>query len=483
MQLMRQDWAALEREISRRSIAEYLKLAWRVIEPGMAYVHGWHMDAMAEHLYAVYLGQINRLLINIPPGTSKSTAVSVVFPSWLWGPGGRPSNRIIGASHEQGLAVRDNRKTRNLVSSEWFQELWPLALLGDQNEKIYFENEETGFRQACAVTSMTGRRGDVIVWDDPHSVEDAHSEAKLEATTRVFKETLPTRLNSPEHSCIIVVKQRLNVKDVSGVILAEDIGYEHLCLPMEFDINRKCRTSIGWQDPRTTEGELLFEGRFPRHVVDRDKKVMGAHAVAGQFQQSPTIAGGNLFKQEWWKYWTALPRIDWRAIYADTASKDKEQNDYTVLQCWGKTVNGQACLIDQLRGKWKAPELLVNTRAFWLKHLAQPHLGPLRSLKIEDKSSGTSLIQTLQSVSVLNPIAIPVIAVQRSRDKVSRAHDVLPQIEAGNVFLPQQASFLSDLIGEASAFPNGEHDDQLDPLIDAIVDMLGTGPTAQFFSM
>jgi predicted phage terminase large subunit-like protein len=145
---------------------------------------------------------------------------------------------------------------------------------------------------------MTGRRGDIVVWDDPHSPEKAYSEADRETTIRVFKETLPTRLVDPERSAIIVVMQRLHEGDVSGEILANDYGYEHLCLPMEFEPNRRCKTSIGWSDPRKEEGELLMEARFPRSVVERDKKVMGRFATAGQFQQRPVPREGALFSAD-----------------------------------------------------------------------------------------------------------------------------------------------------------------------------------------
>src|SRR5690606_25612629 len=191
-----------------------------------------HVDAICEHLEAITAEQISRLLINIPPGTMKSTLCSVFWPAWEWGPKGMPHHRIIGASHEQGLATRDTLKMRRLVTSEWFQARWPIRLTGDQNQKTYYENDSTGFRQACAVASMTGRRGDRVVWDDPHSVEASLSPAHRETALRVFQETLPTRLNNPASSAIVVVMQRLHQGDVSGFILEGDYGYEHLCLPM-----------------------------------------------------------------------------------------------------------------------------------------------------------------------------------------------------------------------------------------------------------
>jgi predicted phage terminase large subunit-like protein len=170
------------------------------------------------------------------------------------------------------------------------------------------------------------------------------------------------------------------------------------------------------------------------------------------------------------------PRLEFRNIYVDTAQKTGQENDYSVLECWGRSVTGEAVLIDLVRGKWEAPELLTNARAFWLKHKATTS-SPLRALKIEDKVSGTGLIQTLRREGV------PVVAIQRNRDKISRGHDAAHFVESGNVLLPIDAPWLSDFLGEVAAFPSGAHDDQLDPMFDAIDDLQRTpSATPQTFT-
>lgn len=463
-----EDALEAERELCRRSFAYFIRRAWPQIIPDYLQWN-WHMDAMADHLQALANGEIpsNRLLINVPPGASKSTVVGVMYSAWLWGPFGQPWHRYIGAAHEQGLAVRDNRLTRELITSKWYQRLWPLALKGDQNEKLYFENEARGFRQACAVASMTGRRGHTIGLDDPLSPEKAHSDTEREKAIRVLSETIPTRLNDPATSAIVIVMQRLHELDPAGYVLSEDLGYEHLCIPMEYEPNSTKATCIGWEDPRKEDGELMFPNRFPQEVVDRDKKALGSYAWAGQMQQRPSPAGGGIFKDEWWEYVSDLPRIKYRAIYADTAQKTKEESDYTVFECWGATETGQPILLDMVRGKFEAPELLERARAFWAKHSAQKDKGALRAFKVEDKVSGTGLIQTLRREG------LPVVAIQRNKDKVTRAHDVAPVAEAGNVLLYRECPHLSDFLSEASAFPNGAHDDTLDPMMDAIADISG----------
>lgn len=470
----------VEREYCRRSLSNFIKQAWPVIEPSQPYIYGWHIDAMAVHLEAVTRGEITRLLINIPPGTMKSLITGVFWPAWEWGPMRLQTMRYVAASHSQEFSVRDTLKMRRLVSSEWFQNLWPTPLTKDQNEKQKFENLATGFRQAMAMKSLTGTRGDRVLIDDPHSVEGALSDADRKTTLRVFTETVPTRLNNPDRSAIVVVMQRLHEDDVSGFILANDHGYDCLMLPMEFERERKCITRIGFDDPRTYDGELLFPERFSAEVVARDKKMMNTYAVAGQFQQRPSPRGGGLIKGANFPRYSQPPVIEYRSIYADTAQKTAERNDYSVLECWGYS-GGKIYLLDLVRGKWEAPELERRAVEFWAKHLAIESAGALRSMIVEDKASGTGLIQKIQSVG-----QIPVIAQQRNRDKYSRIMDVLSYIEAGLVCLPASAPFTSDFVDECESFTSDDshsHDDQIDPMIDAINDMLASNKIAFWENM
>lgn len=442
----------IEREACRRSLATFVREAWHVLEPGQPYIHGWHVEAVCAHLEAITAGDLTRLLINIPPGTMKSTLVSVFWPAWEWGPKGMPHIRFIGASHEQGLATRDTLKMRRLVTSEWYQQRWPLTLTGDQNQKTYYENASTGFRQACAVASMTGRRGDRVAWDDPHSAESALSVAHRETALRVFQETLPTRLNNPDSSAIVIVMQRLHEADVSGFILENDLGYEHLCLPMEFEADRCCVTSIGFVDPRTEEGELLFPQRFPREVVERDKKVMGAMAVAGQFQQRPAPRGGGFFEWEKLQVVDAAPKMRAIVRYWDKAGTDGA-GAHTAGVKMGVGADGLFYVLDVARGQWAAPQRERTIRAtaeldghgvgIWIEQ--EPGSG--------GKESAESTIRSLAGYTIK--------AERPSGDKATRAEPLAVQVEAGNVRLlrgPWNQAF----IDEVKTFPVGKYKDQVD---------------------
>ena len=456
------DLAAVEKEICRRSLVHFAQRAWHILEPSTPLKWGWALDAICEHLEAVTHGDIRRLLMNVPPGSMKSLLTGVIWPAWEWGPRDMQELRYLGTAHKQELAIRDNLKCRRLIQSQWYQSLWPVELTGDQNAKTKFENTRTGFREAMAFESMTGSRGDRVLIDDPHSVDDANSPAKLKGGITTFREALPSRVNN-DQSAIVIIMQRLNEGDVSAVAL--DLGYDHLCIPMRYEPDRAKPTSIGWTDPRTVEGELMFSDRFPEEQVQELERSLGTYAVAGQLQQRPSPIGGGIFKDEWWRFYDAMPPLKWRSIYADTAQKTKEQNDYSVFQCWGQTQTGQIVLLDMVRGKWEAPELETMARAFWKKHLAQTYHGPLRAFKVEDKVSGTGLIQKLKREG------IPIIPIQRNTDKVTRAFDAAPYVQSGNVYIMSNIDHLADFMSEASVFPNGTHDDMIDAAMSAISDM------------
>jgi predicted phage terminase large subunit-like protein len=466
MNLSNEDWLAIEREYCARSLANFVREAWHVLEPGQPYIHGWHVDAICEHLEAITDGELTRLLINIPPGTMKSTLTSVFWPAWEWGPKGLPHIRMIGASHEQGLAVRDTRKMRNLISSQWFQERWPIAMTSDQNQKTFYENSSTGWRQACAVASMTGKRGDRVVWDDPHSVEAALSVAHRETALRVFQETLPTRLNNPDSSAIVIVMQRLHESDVSGFILEDDYGYDHLCLPMEFEPERRCTTSLGFTDPRTEDGELLFPERFSRTTVDRDKKIMGRMAVAGQFQQRPAPRGAGFFEWEKLEIVEAAPKKLRQFVrYWDKAGTNGA-GAYTAGVLMAKDREGVFYVLDVVRGQWSAPK-----REKVIKQTAQTDGVKVKVWVEQEPGSGGK--ESAES-TVKGLAGFRAYAERATGEKTLRAEPYSVQVDAGNVKVVAGA-WNKDFIDEHKTFPVGKYKDQIDAASGAFNKLAASG--------
>jgi len=155
--------------------------------------------------------------------------------------------------------------------------------------------------------------------------------------TQLFKEAVTSRLNNPDRSAIVVVMQPLHEEDVSGVILSNAMGYDHIMLPMRYDPTRASATMLGYADPREEEGELLFPDRFPEDVVDRDEAAMGPYATAGQFQQQPEPRGGGIIKDHWWQLWDRkeYPGIEYVIASLDTAYTTKAENDFSALTVWG----------------------------------------------------------------------------------------------------------------------------------------------------
>src|SRR5215831_2717283 len=185
-------------------------LAWHVVEPATPYVNGFHIEAIAEHLEACSRGEIQDLVITIPPRTSKSLCTSVFWPTWSWT--FAPSSRWLCNSYAQSLSVRDALKSRRLIESRWYQERWGhvFALAGDQNVKSRYDNTRGGYRLAASVTgSNTGEGGDFLVADDCTNVLEGESALSREMTTRWWFEVMPSRRNDPKTSVRVIIQQRV----------------------------------------------------------------------------------------------------------------------------------------------------------------------------------------------------------------------------------------------------------------------------------
>lgn len=476
MKLTGNDWLHIEREASKRSLSHFVKLGWKNLEPAEKYLHNWHMDAMGEHLQAATAGQITRLLINVPPGTSKSSVVSVFWPAWMWGPAGKPQFRFIGAAHEKTLATRDSRRTRLLVESKWYQDRWPTEITSDQNEKTFFENTKRGFRQASAVASMTGKRGHVVVWDDPINPLQAGSPVARAKAIEVFTETLPSRMVNPITSVIVIVMQRLHVDDVSGYILANELGYEHLCLPMEYEPSRQCRTSIGFKDPRTKEGELLFEMRFPRAVVERDKKVMGSYATAGQFQQRPAPRGGGMFKRADFEIISALP-VGCRWVRGwDLAASTDQASAFTAGVLMGVTPSGEFVIADVVRGQF-SPSQVETTIRNTASQDASAYAGVRGSIPQDPGAGGKAWARAIVKAAA----GFPYRASTESGDKVTRAEPFAAQVEINNVKLLNGA-WNKAFLDEIEVFPNATIKDQVDAASRAFMELNSAVPFGWYVS-
>lgn len=450
------DWLAIEKELCRRSLADFIRQAWPVLEPGRVLRWGWILDGICAHLEAVTRGEIKNLLLNVPPGTMKSLIVSVFWPAWEWGPAAKPDKRFVGTAHAMRLAIRDTRKMRILVQSQWYQSRWPITFARDQDEKTKFENLSMGFRASMPFTSMTGDRGDRVILDDPIDAFSSNREADLRDAEIAFTETLPTRIND-ENSAIIVVMQRLHEKDVSGLILDRGLDYVHFCAPMEYD--PELSKSTKWfTDPRTQPGELLFPERFPREAVDKLKKEMGAYGAAGQLQQSPTPRGGGMFKRDWFLQRIGAPPIGTRwARGWDLAASTDPQSAATAGVLMGRAPDGRFILAGSVVERFgpAGVKTLIKTTA------------------VDDDARGWGMVKQslpqdpgqagkVQKADFVGELAAHDVHVTPEiGDKEDRARPFAAQCEAGNVWILTGWD-PTGFIDEAATFPTGKFKDQID---------------------
>lgn len=442
----------------------FVREAWRVLQPNTVYVHGWHIDAICQHLEAITDGRINRLLINVPPGTMKSLLVSVFWPAWEWTK--KPGISYLTTSYSEGYVKRDSRRMRDLVESEWYQSLWGDTVRLSRKAEISFENTARGAREGKPFASLTGGRGDRVIIDDPHSTETAESPAERENTIRIFRESVPTRLNDPVKSAIVVIMQRLHESDVSGQIIALKLGYEHLMLPMEFEPDRASETTIGFTDPRTYEGELLFPERFPREAVERDKVPMGSYAVAGQFQQRPAPREGRMFKRHWFEGRTvaAAPADTQWVRRWDLAATQSKTAARTAGIKLGRGGDGRFYVghVIKTQEEGAAIRRLIKSTA------ETDGRGVEISLPQDPGQAGK-----VQAQDMIAMLAGYVARAQtETGDKVTRAEPFAAQCEAGNVYLVH-GDWNESYLDELCVFPSGTFKDQTDASSGAFAHFVG----------
>lgn len=471
-----------EKRTMQGGLHEFLKACWPIIEPGRKFIDNWHLEAICTHLEAVSRREIKRLLINVPFRTSKSTITSVAWPAWTWAQMGEANHQWLCGSYAEKLAIRDNLKMRRLITSDWYRAYWGdrFKLVGDQNEKKRFENDARGYRIAFGMTGgIMGDGGDTVVIDDPHDRQGAHSEKERETALTNFDEGIITRLNDPEDGAIVIIMQRLHQNDLSGHVLKQG-GWTHLMLPMEFEPERACRTSLGFKDPRTEAGELMWPERFPRQVVEGLKIGLGSYGAAGQLQQRPSPAGGGLIDTTLFELWPARkPLPDFKFILQsyDTAFTDKTQNDPTGCTVWGvfeMWVEGVAVnkvmLLDAWAEHLKYPDLRKKLMADWKAKYGGIDKDPMHPARkpdlvlVEEKGSGQSIVQDLQTAR------IPVQKYNPGRaDKTARTALSTPFLELGIFYVIESKrdpgkpiTWARPFMEQGEQFPNGEHDDLVD---------------------
>ena len=421
--------------------------------PGQEFRPNWHLDAIGHALERVARGEVKRLVILMPPRNLKSICASVAFPAWLLGLD--PTRRIICVSYSSELAAKHARDCRAVMQVPWYQHTFPRTRLDPtKNAETEFMTTKRGFRLATSTGgTLTGRGGDLLIIDDPMKPADAQSEARRLDVQQWYSNTLLSRLDNKATDAIVLVMQRLHVDDLAGYVM-QQAGWEILSLPAIADVEQEIPLGHG-RVYRRAIGDVLHPEREPFEVLEQLKAEMGTADFSAQYQQAPVPPGGNMIKWEWLGVYDQPPPLapGGRIVQSwDTASSKSELASYSVGLTAQIDANGTIWILQVVRGRWEVPDLV--RRIIGASHAYQPH-----TILIEDQASGTALLQILKREHKL-----PVIPVKPKGDKVMRMHAHSATLEAGKVLVPKAATWLDDFRCELHAFPNGQHDDQVDAL-------------------
>jgi predicted phage terminase large subunit-like protein len=443
----------------RNNFTPFVHKVFETLAPGQTYVRTRHVEAIAWQLERVRLCKIRRLIINMPPRSLKSITASVAFPAFILGHD--PSRRIICVSYSGDLAKKHSNDFRAVIESPWYRSTFPNTQIGPfKNSETEIELTARGFRLATSVGgTLTGRGGDIIIIDDPLKPDDAWSETKRAAANDWFSNTLLSRLDDKRTGAIVIVMQRVHVDDLTGFLLGQSDEWEVLSLPAIAECDMVVPISAERNYHRKA-GEALSPEREPLEVLDRLKLQIGSYAFSAQYQQAPAPPGGAMIKRDWAPRYTELPpKYERRMILQswDTANKGGPGNDWSVCTTWILTRDKRWYLIDVWRERVEYPALKAKVHShakFW----------SARRVLIEDTGAGTSLVQELRGK------ISGIIAVRPEGDKEGRMAAASAKFEAGQVYLPERASWLPDLEAELFVFPGSRHDDQCDSISQALLD-------------
>jgi len=410
-----------------------------------------------------------------------SLLLNVFLPAWEWGPNRRPGMRFVCASYHPDLAVRDNRKCRNLITSDWYRARWGdrFRLTSDQNEKRRFDNDATGFKVGTSVGGLgTGERGHYFLIDDPHNPKVVESDIVREETVKWGTEIVPTRLVDMTTSVIACIAQRTHHKDLCAYYL--DLGWPSICLPMEFEFDHPYRCP---DDPRTQDGEIFNPDLYPRPVLDKLKETLasqgGDYAASAQLQQRPIPRGGGMFKRQWLPITDDVPPkgIVWVRGW-DLAGSTKKKSPWTVGVKMGKERSGKLWIKDVVRERLEPEGMygLIKTVAKQDGHRCT------QDLPQDPGQAGKAQVRSMAALLAGYDCRFST----ESGSKWTRAIPLAAQAGAGNVVLcrgPWNDQFIAELTMARQGGGGGLFTDQLDAssraharLLSAPVEDVGTVP-------
>ncbi|WP_154062185.1 phage terminase large subunit [Klebsiella michiganensis] len=526
------------RSKSTKSFLNFTRIWFELIQGDRLLVN-WHHRLMASKIDDLLAGRLvpRNLIINIPPGGTKTEFFSIHFPAYvnaLVQERRLKRFRNLNISFADTLVKRNSRRTRDIIASREYQEFWPCSFGVNQAEEWEIKDERgRSIGQTVSRSSngqITGGRGGyygpefsgMVMLDDYNKPVDMLSESRRKSANTLLVNTIRSRRGdkSKEHPTPFVsIQQRLHTDDATGFMLSGGMGvpFHHVAIPAMIDekyiqsLDEPWR-SLCWETVKDTDSVVVGGARYwsywPQMEDVNDLLQLwekDRYTFLSQYQQNPMALTGGIIDTSWFRTYTTLPKLTHRAVYVDTNSgKVEDWLDYTVFTLAGMGVDGNLYIIDVVRGRWDPEDLLKKAEEVWEKWRLSGSMRvmPLRHMAIEEKQAGQGLITTLKKRSQTpGQLAIPVREIPRGtgQNKLVRCLNVIPQIKTGKVFVPathtddgQKLSsiFYEDgtiagstewvltAMTECAAFSaddSHDNDDILDTWMDAIDDNLISG--------
>lgn len=449
--------SAIEAELCKRDLYYFVKKAFPIAYPGETFQDNWHIQAICEYIEHMVKGDVQNLIVNIPPRHMKSVIFNVMLPTWRLAV--NPSEKFIFVTHSQDLITRDSNKCRDLINSKWYQTRFPDVQLTKSTE-AQFTTSRGGYRMGFGMAGgVTGTGANWVVVDDPIKAGDSKSDATKNTANYIYDNAIFNRVNDVQKDKRIVVMQRLAQDDLTGHLLESGLPFEHLCLPLQYE-GIRFTSSFGYVDPRS-EGELLWEERFPKKEMEDVRLALGERDFAGQYQQRPGAKAGNIFKKEWFETREKPNNFIARFISIDTASVSNAKSDYTAAVI-GELLPDYRLFIRHIwRDKVEFPELQKK-----VEELVHTWGYDLHSIVIENKGAGISLVQTLaQSLDEETAEKLVAFNPPNSLGKEERFELASLWCEKKCVVFPppsEEFEWLFDFEEELFLVPNSAHDDMVD---------------------
>jgi len=484
-----------EKRAAEESLYEFVALMWHAVEPETPFVGGWVLEAECRHLEAVTDGEVTRLLMNVPPGSTKSLLTSVFWPAWEWGPRRRPHLRYLCCAYAGHLTLRDNRRFKSVIEDEVYQRYWgdvfrPRA---DMYSTVQVGNDKTGWKLASSVGGVgTGERADRVIIDDPNNPLEVESELIMKSTTTWFREVMPDRLNDLQRSAIVVIQQRTHDMDVSGTILELGLPYCHLSIPMRFDVQRRIlATDIGWVDPRALDGDgeilpgladdgtvmqgsplaerdglLAWPERFSEEAIQELENAKGSYAFSAQYQMLPVPRGQGIIPEHYWQLWAReeFPEYGTCVASLDTAYEEHAEADYNALTVWAAFEDPESgrpklMLRDAWQVRCKLAELVKRVIASCREHKVD-------RLIIEKKARGRDVHDEVERLTRGREFGLELM--MPPGDKVARLNACQAIFENKVIYAPDK-EWADMVIRQVAAFPYGRHNDLVDSCSMALI--------------